>query len=96
MAEEAKCSKVTIINIRRNLRQFGSVHAPLNSHRSETNRKTANDRRALRPSVGKIAPLVKCCLDRNLKCILHMIRESSLKSVEVKLDSKITVLQRFE
>ncbi|KAI2681221.1 hypothetical protein DTO013E5_7825 [Penicillium roqueforti] len=28
MAEEAECSKVTIINIRRNLRQFGSVHAP--------------------------------------------------------------------
>jgi hypothetical protein len=28
MAEEAKCSKVTIINIRRNLRQSGSVHAP--------------------------------------------------------------------
>lgn len=27
MAEEAKCSKVTIINIRRNLRQFGSVYA---------------------------------------------------------------------
>jgi transposase len=30
MAEEAECSKVTIINIRRNLRQFGSVHAPPN------------------------------------------------------------------
>lgn len=29
MAEEAECSKLTIINIRRNLRQFGSVHAPL-------------------------------------------------------------------
>ncbi|OQD92153.1 hypothetical protein PENSOL_c044G07464 [Penicillium solitum] len=28
MAEEAECSKVMIINIRRNLRQFGSVHAP--------------------------------------------------------------------
>jgi hypothetical protein len=28
MAEEAECSKVTIINIRENLRQFGSVHAP--------------------------------------------------------------------
>jgi hypothetical protein len=28
MAEEAKCSKVTIINIRENLQQFGSVHAP--------------------------------------------------------------------
>lgn len=28
MAEEAKCSKVTIINIRRNLRQFGRVHTP--------------------------------------------------------------------
>ena len=30
MVEEAECSKVTIINIRRNLRQFGSVHAPPN------------------------------------------------------------------
>ncbi|KAJ5146627.1 uncharacterized protein N7515_001191 [Penicillium bovifimosum] len=30
MAEEAECSKVTIINIRRNLRQFGNVHAPPN------------------------------------------------------------------
>jgi hypothetical protein len=29
MAEEAECSKLTIINIRRNLRQFGNVHAPL-------------------------------------------------------------------
>lgn len=29
MAEEAECSKLTIINIRRNLRQFGSVHAPV-------------------------------------------------------------------
>ena len=29
MAEEAECSKLTIINIRRNLRHFGSVHAPL-------------------------------------------------------------------
>ncbi|KAJ6114185.1 hypothetical protein N7512_007630 [Penicillium capsulatum] len=28
MAEEAECSKATIINIGRNLRQFGSVHAP--------------------------------------------------------------------
>ena len=28
MAEEAECSKLTIINIRRNLRLFGSVHAP--------------------------------------------------------------------
>jgi transposase len=28
MAEEADCSKPTIKNIRRNLRQFGSVHAP--------------------------------------------------------------------
>lgn len=30
MAEEAECSKVTIINIRRDLRQFGSVRAPPN------------------------------------------------------------------
>lgn len=30
MAKEAECSKVTIINMRRNLRQFGSVHAPPN------------------------------------------------------------------
>lgn len=29
MAEEAECNKVTNINIRRNLRQFGSVCAPL-------------------------------------------------------------------
>lgn len=28
MAEEAECSKLTIINTRRNLRLFGSVHAP--------------------------------------------------------------------
>jgi transposase len=28
MAKEAECSKVTIINIRRNLRKFGSVHTP--------------------------------------------------------------------
>lgn len=28
MAEEAECSKATIINVRRNLRQFGSAHAP--------------------------------------------------------------------
>jgi hypothetical protein len=28
MAEEAECSKATIINIRRNLQQFGSVHTP--------------------------------------------------------------------
>lgn len=28
MAEEAECSKVTIINLRRNLRHFGSFHAP--------------------------------------------------------------------
>ncbi|KAJ5471818.1 hypothetical protein N7539_008761 [Penicillium diatomitis] len=28
MAEEAECSQATIINIRANLRQFGSVHAP--------------------------------------------------------------------
>lgn len=28
MAEETECSKVTIVNIRRNLRQFGIVHAP--------------------------------------------------------------------
>jgi hypothetical protein len=28
MAEEADCSKPTIKNIRRNLQQFGSVHAP--------------------------------------------------------------------
>ena len=28
MAEEAECSKLTITNIRRNLRLFGSVHAP--------------------------------------------------------------------
>jgi hypothetical protein len=28
MAEEAECSKVTIINIRRNLRQFGSIYTP--------------------------------------------------------------------
>lgn len=28
MAEEAECSKLTVVNIRRNLRQFGSVHAP--------------------------------------------------------------------
>ena len=28
MAEEAECSKVTIINIHRNLWQFGHVHAP--------------------------------------------------------------------
>ena len=28
MAEEAECSKLTIINIRRNLRLFGSIHAP--------------------------------------------------------------------
>ena len=30
MAEEAECSERTIKNIRRNLRQFGSVHAPPN------------------------------------------------------------------
>jgi hypothetical protein len=29
MAEEAECSKLTIINIRRNVRHFGSVHASL-------------------------------------------------------------------
>lgn len=29
MAEEVECSKLTIINIRRNVRHFGSVHAPL-------------------------------------------------------------------
>lgn len=28
MAEEAECSELTVKNIRRNLRQFGSVHAP--------------------------------------------------------------------
>jgi hypothetical protein len=28
MAEEADCSKPTIKNLRRNLQQFGSVHAP--------------------------------------------------------------------
>lgn len=28
MAEEAECTKVTIINIRRNLRQFGTIYAP--------------------------------------------------------------------
>ena len=28
MAEEAECTKLTIINIRRNLRQFGAIHAP--------------------------------------------------------------------
>lgn len=28
MAEEAECSKLTIINIRRNLWQFGSIYAP--------------------------------------------------------------------
>jgi hypothetical protein len=28
MAEETECSKVTTVNIRRNLRQFGDVHAP--------------------------------------------------------------------
>lgn len=28
MAEEAECSQPTILNIRRNLQQFGSVHAP--------------------------------------------------------------------
>lgn len=29
MAEEVECSKLTIINIRRNVRHFRSVHAPL-------------------------------------------------------------------
>lgn len=29
MAEEAECSKLTIVSIRINLRQFGNVHAPL-------------------------------------------------------------------
>lgn len=29
MAEEAQCNKLAIIDIRINLRQFGSVHAPL-------------------------------------------------------------------
>ncbi|KAJ5471939.1 hypothetical protein N7539_008508 [Penicillium diatomitis] len=28
MAEQAECNKLTIINIRRNLRQFGSIYAP--------------------------------------------------------------------
>lgn len=28
MAEEAECTKLTIINIRRNLRQFGTIYAP--------------------------------------------------------------------
>lgn len=28
MAEEAECTKLTIINIRRNLRQFGTSYAP--------------------------------------------------------------------
>lgn len=31
MAEEAECTKLTIINIRRNLWQFGSIHAPQKS-----------------------------------------------------------------
>ena len=28
MAEQAECNKLTIINIRRNLQQFGSIYAP--------------------------------------------------------------------
>jgi hypothetical protein len=27
MAEEAECTKLTVINIRRNLRQFGTIYA---------------------------------------------------------------------
>lgn len=50
MAEKAECSKLTIINIRENLRLFGSDHAPP-TRMPETNHYTLNDRGVLRPAV---------------------------------------------
>ena len=47
MAEEAECTKVTIINIRRNLRQFGNYICPANPNRPKTNYDTAHDKRSL-------------------------------------------------
>lgn len=72
MAEEAECKKVTIINIRRNLRQVGSVHAL----------PTRIDRRALRPPVGKTGPVLKY-LDEMAIFLWHefytMITTSSIR-----------------
>jgi hypothetical protein len=50
MADAAECSKLTIENVGRNLRQFGSVHAPLNCIGPRRSISAADTTSTLRPS----------------------------------------------